>query len=162
MIGKMFNLFKKKDDLDIAGFVDGEAFPIEEASDEVFSSKAMGDGYGVIPSNGIIYSPCSADVVTIFPTGHAIGLKMKDGTEVLLHLGIDTVDLGGTGFKNFVKQGEKVHRGQKIAEMDLEYIESQGKNTQSFMIFTSMEKIKLKKVHANVSHDDLDIFDFIS
>ena len=90
----------------------GEMIPIDKVEDDVFSQKMMGEGFAVVPENGEIASPVSGTIVSVFPTKHAIGIKTDDDIEVLLHMGIDTVDLGGEAFEIKVREGEKVKAGK--------------------------------------------------
>ena len=96
--------------------------PITEAPDEAFASKAMGDGYLVMPENGTVVAPEDGEVMFVFPSKHAIGLKAADGTEYLLHIGVDTVKLNGEGFTVFVSDGQKIKKGDKLMEFDPAYI----------------------------------------
>ena len=95
--------------------------PITEAPDEAFASKAMGDGYLVMPEDGIVEAPEDGEVMFVFPSKHAIGLKAADGTEYLLHIGVDTVKLNGEGFTVFVSDGQKIKKGEKLMEFDPAY-----------------------------------------
>lgn len=102
--------------------VTGKAIPLEQVDDPVFSQKVIGDGMAVIPSNGTIVSPVEAEVVSVAETKHAFGLKTEDGLELLIHVGLETVSLKGECFEVFVKPGDKVKAGQKLAKVDLEFL----------------------------------------
>lgn len=102
--------------------VTGKAIPLEQVDDPVFSQKVIGDGMAVIPSNGTIVSPVDAEVVSVAETKHAFGLKTEDGLELLIHVGLETVSLKGECFEVFVKPGDKVKAGQKLAKVDLEFL----------------------------------------
>lgn len=117
----------------------GEVKDIAESEDSVFASKAMGEGVLVNPVEGTVYAPCNATVKMIFPTKHAIGLETEDGIEVLIHMGIDTVNLNGDGFTLFVKEGDNVKQGNKIAEMDLAKVIENGCKTQTMTVITKAE-----------------------
>ena len=117
----------------------GEVKDISESSDEVFASKAMGEGVSVNPVEGTVYAPCKAVVKMIFPTKHAIGLETEDGIEVLIHMGIETVNLNGEGFTLFVKEGDTVSQGDKLAEMDLAKVIEKGCKTQTMTVITKAE-----------------------
>lgn len=119
----------------------GELIPIDRVQDEVFSQKMMGEGFAVIPENGEIASPVTGTIVSIFPTKHAIGIKTDDEIEVLLHMGIDTVDLGGEAFEIKVREGEKVKAGKIVATADLAKIQASGKKTTMIVVFTNGDKI---------------------
>lgn len=139
----MFGLFKKKNSAEkMYAVADGKAVKIEEVSDEVFSQKMMGDGYAVIPTNGKIFSPVNGEVVSIFPTKHAIGLKMANGLEILLHMGIDTVELNGAPFEIKVTEGQKVTPETLIAEVDLEALKANGKDNAMIVVITNMDQVK--------------------
>lgn len=116
----------------------GKAASITEAPDEAFSSKAMGDGYMVIPADGQVLAPEDGEVLFVFPSKHAIGLKTGDGMEYLLHIGVDTVKLDGKGFETFVKDGQKVKKGQKLMEFDLEYIRANAASEACMAVFTGL------------------------
>lgn len=117
----------------------GEVKDIAESLDGVFASKAMGEGVLVNPAEGTVYAPCNATVKMIFPTKHAIGLETKDGIEILIHMGIETVNLNGEGFTLFVKEGDRVKQGEKIAEMNLATVTEKGCKTQTMTVITKAE-----------------------
>lgn len=102
--------------------VTGKAIPLEQVDDPVFSQKVIGDGMAVIPSEGTIVSPVDAEVVSVAETKHAFGLKTEDGLELLIHVGLETVSLKGECFEVFVKSGDRVKAGQKLAKVDLEFL----------------------------------------
>ncbi len=135
--------------------VTGEARDITESTDAAFSSEALGKGVVVFPENGEVYAPVSGEVKTVFPTGHAVGIVTDDGCEVLLHLGVDTVNLQGKHFTAHVKQGERVNQGDKLVSFDKEAIEKEGYSTEVLMVITNtadyLDVIQLKagKVAAN-------------
>lgn len=128
--------------------VKGEVVPIEEAVDEAFSGKMMGDGYVVRPEEGMTYAPEDAEVSFVFPSKHAVGLVGKDGTEYLIHIGVDTVNLNGEGFTAFVKDGDQVKKGDKLIGFDIKYIREHAKSDEVIVVFTSLkegEEIRVKK-----------------
>ena len=112
--------------------------PITEAPDEAFASKAMGDGYLVMPENGTVVAPEDGEVMFVFPSKHAIGLKAADGTEYLLHIGVDTVKLNGEGFTVFVSDGQKIKKGEKLMEFDPSYIREHAVSDACIVIFTGL------------------------
>ena len=112
--------------------------PITEAPDEAFASKAMGDGYLVMPENGTVVAPEDGEVMFVFPSKHAIGLKAADGTEYLLHIGVDTVKLNGEGFMVFVSDGQKIKKGEKLMEFDPAYIREHAVSDACIVIFTGL------------------------
>ena len=104
--------------------VKGKVNTLKSLKDGVFSQGMMGDGVIVTPSDNIVYAPISGKLVTAFPTGHAYGIESKDGTNVLVHIGIDTVSLDGDGFKMIAKQGKKIKAGKPLVEVDFNGIKS--------------------------------------
>lgn len=118
----------------------GRIKPIESAADPSFSSKALGKGFVVTPETGEVVSPVAGTVEAIFPSGHAIGITSDTGIEVLIHIGIDTVELDGLGFKPQVKQGQLVKQGEKILEVDLEKITESGFSIESFVTVTNTDQ----------------------
>ncbi len=126
----------------IVNVADGEVKAISAVNDPVFSQKMMGDGFGVEPKNGIVYAPVSGTVTSVFPTKHALGLLTDNGLEVLVHMGIDTVDLKGAPFTVNVKDGDKVSAGDVIAQMDLAAIKAADKQTTIIVAFTNADEIK--------------------
>ena len=104
----------------------GELVALSDVPDEVFSSGVLGKGIAVNPSEGKIFAPADAEVTTLFPTGHAIGLKTSKGTEILIHIGMDTVKMNGDGFKTHIQQGDKVKQGQLLIEFDIGKIKKAG------------------------------------
>jgi sugar PTS system EIIA component len=134
----MFNLFKKKP-LQIVAPVTGAVIPIQEVPDPVFSQKMMGEGIAVIPSEGNIYAPVNGTVILVAATKHAIGIRAEDGTEILIHVGLETVALNGTGFTVAVKEGEKVSTGQLMLEVDWDYIRKNAKSIVTPIIITNSD-----------------------
>ncbi|MGX6969827.1 PTS transporter subunit IIBC [Vagococcus bubulae] len=121
---------------------DGEVISIETVSDDVFSQKMMGDGFAIKPSNNQVVSPVSGVVQSIFPTKHAIGLLTSEGLEVLVHMGLDTVEMTKQVFDVSVKEGDTVKAGQLLATVDWETVENEGKGTTIVVVFTNTQEIK--------------------
>lgn len=117
--------------------VSGNAVALASIKDEVFASGAMGKGAAIEPSDNTIVAPADGEVLMTFPTGHAIGLKTKDGAEVLIHIGMDTVELQGKGFETLVKKGDKVTSGQSLIKFDLQSIKDAGYETTVPMVVTN-------------------------
>lgn len=132
----MFHLFKKEE-FKIVAPVDGELIPLADVPDGVFSQKIMGDGFAVIPSGDVVCSPLSGTAETVFPTGHAVGIKTKDGIECILHIGLDTVELDGEGFHPMIAQGDKIKAGQSIVQFDKAVLEGKGYNLTTMVVFPS-------------------------
>ena len=117
--------------------VNGCVVAIDEVNDEAFASKAMGDGVGIIPIDGKVYAPCDGTASVVFPTGHALGISVN-GVDVLIHIGIDTVELDGKGFETHVKQGDTVKQGDLLVSFDKDFIEAQGYDSTVIFIVTDM------------------------
>ncbi|MXQ48964.1 hypothetical protein GRB29_06150 [Streptococcus pneumoniae] len=131
----------------VVAVAEGQLVALEDVKDEVFASKAMGDGIAIAPDTDIVLSPVNGTVETVFPTGHAYGIVRPDGVEVLVHIGINTVDLSGDGFTALVKQGDTVKAGQEIARFDRQSLLTKGYDTTIMTIFTDAKgkEIKLKQ-----------------
>ena len=140
--------FEKKDPTDredkqtlkeevIMAPVDGEVLPLAKADDEVFASKALGEGVVIEPSSGSVVAPFDGKVVTLFPTKHAIGLVSPNGAEVLIHIGVNTVELNGKYFESFVKQGDEVKAGQPMVTFDPQSIKKAGYSAQVMVLVTN-------------------------
>lgn len=120
--------------------LEGQIKPIETAADPSFASKALGSGFVVIPEKGDVVSPVNGTIETVFPSGHAIGIISDTGIEVLIHIGIDTVELDGAGFTPLVEKGQSVVQGEKILEVDLEKITEAGYSIESFVTVTNSDQ----------------------
>ena len=122
--------------------VTGTVHPITEAPDDAFASKMMGDGFFVYPTVGEVLAPADGEVVFVFDTKHAIGMKSADGTEYLLHIGVDTVALGGKGFEVFVEAGQQVKKGDRLMTFDIDYIRANATSDACLVIFTGLPEGK--------------------
>ena len=123
---------------ELKSILDGKVMPIEEAPDDVFSQKIMGDGIAIEPSNTVVTAPADCDVsVVMADTGHACGLTLTNGIELLIHVGVDTVDMGGEGFKLLVNEGDHVKAGQPLIEFDPEKIRAAGHPCTTMLIVTA-------------------------
>ena len=120
--------------------VTGTVHPITEAPDDAFASKMMGDGFFVYPTVGEVLAPADGEVVFVFDTKHAIGMKSADGTEYLLHIGVDTVALGGKGFEVFVEAGQQVKKGDRLMTFDIDYIRANATSDACLVIFTGLSE----------------------
>ena len=120
---------------------DGQIKEITEVADPVFAQKMMGEGYAVLPSNEKVYAPVAGKVTNIFDTQHAIGLLTNEGLEVLVHMGLDTVELNGLPFTIHVREGDSVTPKTQLADMDLTAIEQAGKKTDILVVLTNNEKV---------------------
>ncbi|WP_044642574.1 beta-glucoside-specific PTS transporter subunit IIABC [Risungbinella massiliensis] len=126
-----------KKDANIVSPLTGEVLPLDQVQDPVFRSEAMGKGCAIIPTVGQLFSPIDGQVVTVFPTGHAIGLKSSDGTEILVHVGIDTVQLEGKFYTKLVKPGDQVTKGQLLIEFDIDGIQEAGYDVTTPIVVTN-------------------------
>lgn len=144
----MFN-FKKKNDCEIAACCDGLPMPLDEVNDPMFSGKMIGDGFAIKPTNDYIVSPIQGEVVLVFPTKHAIGLKNKDGIEIMIHVGMDTVNENGKGFEVFVNVGDKVKKGTTLIKIDREYLSNKGYDLTTPCIITNMNIVESIELNLN-------------
>ena len=140
----MFGFFKKKTDPAVYAPVKGKCIDITEVNDEGFSSKIMGDGVAVIPEESVIKAPADGKLTMIFETGHAFGMETDNGLELLLHIGIDTVNENGKGFEILKKAGEHVKKGTPIVRFDLEALKE--KYDMSTMVIVTNGKEVSKPV----------------
>ncbi len=115
----------------------GEFLPLSKIPDSVFSSGTIGEGFAIRPQEGVVYSPFDGEVMQVFRTNHALGLVSEEGLEALIHIGIDTVKMNGQGFKAFVKPGDKVRKGQKLMEFDLNLVRELAKSEITPVILTN-------------------------
>ncbi|WP_226086415.1 glucose-specific PTS transporter subunit IIBC [Mesobacillus sp. S13] len=139
--------------------IKGEILPITEVPDQVFSGKMMGDGFAIVPAEGTVVSPVDGKIVNLFPTKHAIGILSDSGREILIHVGIDTVNLKGQGFETLVSENDTVTKGQPLLKVDLDYIKKNATSTITPIVFTNLsegESIVINK-KGNVDVKDEDI-----
>lgn len=146
----MFGFGKKK--LVLAAPFEGKIIDITQVNDPVFSEKMMGDGFAVEPAEGMdtLLAPCAAEVTLVPGTQHAVALK-KDGVELLLHVGIDTVSLKGKGFTALVKEGDTVKRGTPLLKFDSTEITAAGKSCITMIVVTNQDDA-VKKVEKNLGN----------
>ncbi len=139
--------------------MDGSLLPLKDVQDQAFASKAMGDGFAIDRKGSQVVSPVNGEVIVRFPTNHTYGLKTSDGKEILIHIGMDTVELNGEGFIPHVQVGDMVHKGNLLCEVDPALIASKNKSLVSPIVFTSGETIQLKK-HGAVHVREEEIIQF--
>lgn len=118
----------------------GEVIALSDVQDEAFSSGALGLGAAVDPKEGVLYAPADGTISVFFPTGHAIGMTTDDGVELLIHVGMDTVQLEGKGFRPFAKEGDRVTKGQKLLEFDMELICKEGYSLVTPVLITNTDE----------------------
>lgn len=152
---KLINFIKRNSEQVVAP-VSGKCISITQVNDEVFSSKAMGDGFAIIPNDCMIVSPVNGEIMLIAETKHAFGLKTKKGVEVLVHIGLDTVQLEGKGFTVHVKQGDKVKAGDQVISFDKRYLKDFSIDMTTMTVFTSgvTEEVCLDCYEKQVNHGD--------
>ena len=116
--------------------------------DETFSSGVMGSGFGIMPTKGVIYAPVNGTVSMLFPTGHAIGFTAENGLEILVHIGIDTVNLNGKGFEVLKKTGDIVHANEAVIKFDIDAIKEAGLDPTVIVIYTNESKYTIENYEA--------------
>lgn len=137
----LFNIFKKDNNLniketDIVSLGNGKMISPKEINDPMFAEEMMGQTIGFILSDGEVVAPATGKLEVLFPTGHAFALRMNDGTGLLVHIGIDTVNLKGKGFKVLKKQGDKVKAGEAVVKVDLDTVKQAGYDATTMLIVT--------------------------
>lgn len=136
----LFNKWKKKEELypySISTPVSGEVVDVKDTNDPVFNIEALGKGVGIHATSNQILAPIGGEIITFFPTKHAIGIKTDNGVEILIHVGVDTVELNGKYFTAKKKQGDKVNRGDVLLEVDFEAIKVAGYDNTVLMVVTN-------------------------
>ncbi|RPK00043.1 PTS system, glucose-specific IIC component [Bacillus subtilis] len=124
----------------------GETVSLADVPDQVFSEKMMGEGFAIDPSEGKVVAPADGEIVSIFPTKHAIGFKSAGGTEILIHVGIDTVKLNGEGFEALVASGQAVKQGETLLTFNLDYIKQHAASAVTPVIFTNVSEEDMKHI----------------
>lgn len=149
----MLNLFKKE--IQIYSPVNGRTQTIESVNDPMFSQKMMGDGIAISPSEGNFYAVESGVLSAFFPTMHAYGITCDNGVEILVHLGIDTVNANGNGFSSVRKQGERVEKGDLIITVDIDKLK-QTYDMTTMVVITNLNNktISKKNINQDVTHSD--------
>lgn len=130
---------------------------LSDIEDKGFASGAMGEGFAIEMQDGKVVAPFSSEVMVCFPTGHAYGLKSNDGKEILIHIGIDTVELDGKGFDVKVQAGQKIKQGDVLVNVDIDYVKSQGKSLVTPIVFTDGRKVELLQENVAVKAGDENI-----
>ncbi len=133
---------------------------LSEIEDKAFASGAMGKGFAVDMQNGKVIAPFDGEIMVCFPTGHAYGLKSNDGVEILIHIGMDTVQLEGKGFTPYVEAGQKIKQGDVLVDVDIDYIKSQGKSLVTPIVFTDGRDVELLKINEQVQAGAKNIIKF--
>ncbi|HAB96664.1 beta-glucoside-specific PTS transporter subunit IIABC [Enterococcus sp.] len=134
--------------------VDGQVVALSEVNDEVFSSGMIGEGFGIIPTSGELIAPEDGEITMLFETNHAIGLKTRNGAELLFHIGLDTVQLEGKHFTPYVKAGDQVKQGQPLIQFDLEAIKAAGFDPIVICVVTNQENFTVKTIESSDERND--------
>lgn len=146
----MFGFFgKKKQEFSLYAPLQGTVIGIETVADEVFSQKIMGDGIAVEPTNNQLVAPCDGQIILVAKTKHAIAIRAQRGLELLLHVGMDTVELAGEGFTCHVQEGQMVKQGELLLEFDRELLTAKGKKLTTPMVITNGEATVSQLVRPN-------------
>lgn len=140
------NLFGKKEEpadklLEIKSPMNGTYVKIEDIPDPVFSEKMMGEGFGIVPSDGEVVSPVDGEIMQVFPTNHAIGIKAANGIELLIHIGLETVAMEGEGFTGHVSEGDMVKTGDSLVSFDMDLVTKEADSTISPVIITNSDAL---------------------
>ncbi|KHD85410.1 PTS sugar transporter subunit IIA [Heyndrickxia ginsengihumi] len=146
-----------KDTLTVIAPISGKVTKLEDVPDPVFSEKMMGDGIAIDPVEGKILSPVEGRIVQIFPTKHAIGIQAKNGVELLIHIGLETVSLNGEGFNIYVSEGEKVKQGDLLVTFNLNFIKANANSSVTPIVITNsneMESIILQAANEVKAGED--------
>lgn len=130
-------------EFDFVAPMTGRVLDLSDVEDKVFSDRIMGDGFAIELTESDVVSPVDGVVAMTYPSKHAFGLKADSGEEILIHIGMDTVELNGKGFESFVETNDRVKKGDLLCKVDLDYVRGQGKSLVSPIIFTTGEKVKL-------------------
>lgn len=145
-MGFFSKLFSSKEPIDhnvtLMAHMTGNYVPLKEVPDPVFSEEMMGEGFAIEPTLGEVYSPVAGEIVQVFPTKHAVGIRTKNGLEILIHIGLETVALNGEGFETHVTAGDKIEVGQKLVTFDLPFVQQKAKSIITPCIITNMDKVR--------------------
>jgi glucose-specific phosphotransferase system IIA component len=139
----MFNIFKKQRDNDLYSPVNGETIALENVPDKMFADKLLGEGIAFKFDGDTVYAPCDGEITMIANTLHAFGITSANGAEILVHIGLNTVELNGKGFKVKVEAGKKVKKGTPIIEIDRDFMKQNNINLITPMIIANSDKFNL-------------------
>lgn len=131
---------KKKENFEICSPLKGDVIDVTKTNDPLFKSEGLGKGVGIIVEENTLVSPVNGEIKTFFPTKHAIGITSDDGVDILIHVGIDTVELNGKYFNALKEQGDKVKKGDKLLEVDFESIKNEGYDTTVLFVITNTQE----------------------
>lgn len=157
----MFNFLKNKTDKNIYAPVKGKCIDIIECKDITFSQKMLGDGFIIIPEDDVIYSPCEGTLDMFFPTKHSFGIKTKNKVSIIVHIGIDTVELNGEGFEVLCQVGSKVKKGTPIVKVDQQFLKEQGYDNSVIVIVVENSQVDKKHLNEYVEQGEIIIEDMV-
>ena len=151
MLKKLFGLDKSEDQQStteeapteetVFAVANGTLVALEEVPDPTFSQKMIGEGAAVEPTDGQVVAPLAGEIIQVFPTGHAVGIRTKGGAELLIHIGLETVNMDGEGFTAHVKAGDRVEVGTLLVEYDLELVKEKASSTLIPVVVTNHEDL---------------------
>lgn len=153
LIGKEKRVAPVCDPLTIYAPAAGKVTILEEFPDELFSQEVLGPGCGILPSGDKVVAPFNGTVTQLTDTGHAIGVTSSDGIELLIHIGVDTVEMGGKGFQSMVKEGQKIFRGDELIRFDRDEIKAAGHPDAIAVIVTNRDEFSAVLLKADGSVD---------
>jgi sugar PTS system EIIA component len=146
----MFKFLKGKKNTQLIAPLSGKIVKIEDVPDDVFAQKMVGDGVAIDPTSELVLAPCDGTIGKVFNTNHAFSMESKDGLELFVHYGVDTVDLEGKGFDRFVEQGAEVKAGDKILSADLKYLKANAKSVITSIVISNMDELKTFEIGSEV------------
>ena len=139
----MFNIFGSDDEkVELLAPLTGEVLPLSEVPDEVVAAKTVGDGVAIKPTCNILVAPVDGVIKQLFPTKHALGIETESGLELLIHIGINTVELDGEGFEKLADKGDKINVGDELIKFDLDYIEENATSIITPVVITNKDDIE--------------------
>lgn len=136
----MFDILKKS--FRLTAPIDGKVIPLSEVEDQVFAQKMAGDGVAIDSTGDIIKAPADGKLSLVFRTNHAFGMRLENGIEILVHIGLDTVKLEGEGFQRLAQEGQDVKAGDPVIKIDRKLVESRGYSLVTPVLITNMDKVK--------------------
>ncbi|ANX14281.1 PTS glucose transporter subunit IIA [Fictibacillus arsenicus] len=142
MFNKLFGKKEVKKEETIVAPLTGKIVSIEEVPDPTFSQKMMGDGIAIEPTEGVVVSPVDGEIVQFFHTKHAIGIQSESGAEILIHVGLETVNMNGEGFEGHVNVGDKVKAGDKLLTFNLDLIKEKAASTVTPIVITNGDAVE--------------------
>lgn len=151
MFKKLFGFGSKTNEETIVAPLTGAVKNIEEVPDPVFAGRMMGEGVAIDPTEGLVVSPVDGEIVQLFHTKHAVGIKAKNGTEILIHVGLETVKMEGEGFEAHVSEGQAVKAGDKLISFDLGLIREKAKSTITPIVITNTDAAESIKTTVGVT-----------